>query len=378
LDRSTVRTAKCAVSNSLKSSAIRHRIVSGCAPNYLDAVLCALAEGAERYSLQFHGDEPAVTAHPSELSGTVDLAQLLQFSDLQYQRRTSWNADRPLRQQIPDRPDLNAERSWLQANAKFSSTPLWVPAPYLLLGHPGQYTEGWPPADSVGAACGIDTVDAVVRAFVELAERDAVSIWWYNRLSRPQIKDAAKDDWVASVVNDLGVPVVACVSGDREGKKIALGTSGGRTEASAIRGALGEHLLCWSNFASMSRTIANNRQHTLDPNAAAAMRWHMEANPDNSPHLFCQTSTSCAMRGGVNASTIEDCRTLATAIGLEFLVFDLSRKQVGVPVARILVPGLCHTARRLAPGRLYDVPVKMGWLSRPLTESEMSRDPYPF
>jgi hypothetical protein len=43
-----------------------------------------------------------------------------------------------------------------------------------------------------------------------------------------------------------------------------------------------------------------------------------------------------------------------------------------VPVARVIVPGMRHFYIRFAPGRLYDIPVKLGWLERPRTEAELN------
>jgi hypothetical protein len=53
-------------------------------------------------------------------------------------------------------------------------------------------------------------------------------------------------------------------------------------------------------------------------------------------------------------------------------VLDQTRPDVEVPVVRVIVPGLRHFYRRFAPGRLYDVPVKLGLLDRPLPESELT------
>ena len=61
-----------------------------------------------------------------------------------------------------------------------------------------------------------------------------------------------------------------------------------------------------------------------------------------------------------------------SARGLDFLVLDQTRPDIGVPVVRVIVPGLRHFYRRFAPGRLYDVPVKLGWRDRPLRESELN------
>jgi oxazoline/thiazoline synthase len=50
-------------------------------------------------------------------------------------------------------------------------------------------------------------------------------------------------------------------------------------------------------------------------------------------------------------------------------VLDQTRPDIEAPVARVIVPGLRH---RFAPGRLYDVPVKLGLRRRPLQEAELN------
>ena len=62
--------------------------------------------------------------------------------------------------------------------------------------------------------------------------------------------------------------------------------------------------------------------------------------------------------------------------GLEMIVLDHTRPDIGFPVARVVVPGLRHFWARFAPGRLYDVPVEMGWRDRPLAEGDLN--PIPF
>jgi oxazoline/thiazoline synthase len=66
------------------------------------------------------------------------------------------------------------------------------------------------------------------------------------------------------------------------------------------------------------------------------------------------------------------CVRLARKKGLDFLVLDQTRPDIEVPVARVIVPGLRHFYRRFAPGRLYDVPVKLRLRDRPLSEDELN------
>src|SRR5262249_43111641 len=78
-------------------------------------------------------------------------------------------------------------------------------------------------ADSNGCAAGNTLEEAIVQGFLELVERDAYAIWWYNRLQRPQLTldlfddpyirdlrgqlaDTGRRVWMLDVTNDLGIP----------------------------------------------------------------------------------------------------------------------------------------------------------------------------
>lgn len=56
-------------------------------------------------------------------------------------------------------------------------------------------------------------------------------------------------------------------------------------------------------------------------------------------------------------------------------VVDKSRADLPLAVAQVTVPGLRHAWPRLAPGRLYSVPVALGWLPAPLAETELNPAP---
>jgi len=69
---------------------------------------------------------------------------------------------------------------------------------------------------------------------------------------------------------------------------------------------------------------------------------------------------------------VSACVHIAGRAGLDFLVLDQTRPDIQVPVVRVIVPGLRHFYRRFAPGRLYDVPVKLGWRHCALSEQELN------
>src|SRR4029079_14773840 len=66
------------------------------------------------------------------------------------------------------------------------------------------------------------------------------------------------------------------------------------------------------------------------------------------------------------------CKDVVEKKGMEMLVLDPTRSDIGMPVVKVIVPELRHFWPRFAPGRLYDVPVKLGWLSAPLAEEQLN------
>jgi ribosomal protein S12 methylthiotransferase accessory factor len=72
---------------------------------------------------------------------------------------------------------------------------------------------------------------------------------------------------------------------------------------------------------------------------------------------------------------VRTCVARAASVGLETLVLDMTRPDVGLHVAKVAVPGLRHFWPRFGPGRLYEVPVRLGWRSSPLAETQLN--PFP-
>jgi ribosomal protein S12 methylthiotransferase accessory factor len=56
-------------------------------------------------------------------------------------------------------------------------------------------------------------------------------------------------------------------------------------------------------------------------------------------------------------------------------VLDQTRPDVGLPVVKVLAPGLRPFWARFAPGRLFDVPVRLGRLAAPTPHEGLN--PFP-
>jgi oxazoline/thiazoline synthase len=62
--------------------------------------------------------------------------------------------------------------------------------------------------------------------------------------------------------------------------------------------------------------------------------------------------------------------------GLEMIVMDLTRPDVGFPVARVIVPGLLHFWPRFGGRRLFEIPKALGWIDEDADEDDLN--PVPF
>jgi ribosomal protein S12 methylthiotransferase accessory factor len=57
------------------------------------------------------------------------------------------------------------------------------------------------------------------------------------------------------------------------------------------------------------------------------------------------------------------------------MVLDQTRPDVNMPVVKVIVPGLRHFWPRFAPGRLFDVPVRLGRLSEKTAYEDLNPIP---
>ncbi|MCZ0982884.1 YcaO-like family protein [Streptomyces diastatochromogenes] len=105
---------------------------------------------------------------------------------------------------------------------------------------------------------------------------------------------------------------------------------------------------------------------------ALPVRWWRQATVANQPYLAPDPSVRPRTPGDWEhvrrddlLDDVEAVTALVAAKGMELLVLDQTRPDVGLPVVKVIVPGLRHFWARYAPGRLFDVPVALGRLSAP-------------
>jgi ribosomal protein S12 methylthiotransferase accessory factor len=375
---------------------LRH-MSAGKGTSDVQARASGLCEGLERYSGVFRGDEPRRRARLRELDGAaIPPAACLLFSERQYRQRDVVNATGSRFSFIPLPFDPEAEIEWSPAWSLTRQEVRYLPTAFCYYDYPQPDEQTYCLACSNGNAAGNTLEEAVLQGFLELVERDSVALWWYNRVRRPGVdldsfgepylgrlqtflRERGREFWALDLTADLDIPVFASVTRRRDGppEQIVLGFGAHLEPRVALLRAVTEmNQMLSSPLLDAQGKDADDP--TEDPETA---RWLRTATVANQPYLLpgegpprTAPSYPTAWTDDV-AEDARACRERVERLGLELLVLDQTRPEVGLPVAKVIVPGLRHFWARFAPGRLYDVPVRLGWLTRPLAEEELNPIP---
>lgn len=364
-------------------------------------------EAIERYSGIFQGNEVRIESSYHKLGDrAIHPNACLNFSQAQYDSRETWNAQRAdLFQKVPEPFDEARKIEW---------TPIWsltkqdfkyLPTAYCYFGYPKPVKpDCW--ANTNGCAAGNTLEEAILPGFLELVERDSVALWWYNRLPKPRVDLESFDEpyfqaitdyyqsigrelWVIDLTGDLNIPAVAAISrrrarrsrafSDRQVEDIIFGFGAHFDPKLAIQRALTEvsqvlPAVLRANPDGTTQYAISAESHVL--------HWWKTATLENQPYLVpdLRVPPKCNSDYGTvcHEDFLEDikyCQQLVEEKGMEMLVLDQTRPDIGLNVVKVVVPGLRHFWKRLGAGRLYDVPVQMGWLEKPLTEEELNPIP---
>jgi len=343
----------------------------------------ALMEAIERYSGIYQGDEIRMTRRFADFSSGEAVApnDILLFSDAQYRQGQMPAATHDhVPPPAPFDPSAEIEWSpvWSLRDGRFKYLPTSLI--YFFYRGPGQIN-----ADSNGCAAGNTLEEAIVQGFLELIERDAYAIWWYNRSQREEVDLGQFDDsyihnlrqqlaetgrrlWVLDITSDLGIPTfVAMAHWLKDGKEnIEFGSGAHFDPQIAMLRALTE----LNQFLSIGLMGGRVDQSSLDGVTPLRLEDHPYLTPGKKP---ASGASAAAKFGNLGSrEQVDACVRLTTEAGLDFMVLDQTRADIGVPVVRVIAPGLRHFYRRFAPGRLYDVPVKLGLRDRPIAESDLN------
>lgn len=369
-------------------------VVVGKGKTKTQAVIGCLAESLERYNNSFFNQPILFASYDRIAEKALKPQTLLLFSDRQYENRHETNLSVGAFNRVPKKYD-DSEIRWTKVHSLEGKENVYIPSSYCYLNYPFKNEVEMCPADTNGCASGNSIEEAIFYAILELIERDAVSIWWYNKIQYPEIDVCTiNDQYIRKLVNfhvregrvfrliditsDLKVPTFVAISHEKSGDEIYFGTSSYPNPCVAIAKCIHE-----LNQMMVHRT--ENRDFSsgmIAPSQKDFARWVLNENLRDHPHLTSIYKKSFSEMDYPSIE-LEDFRDLIESLinilrgkNLSPYWLNMSHVDINFFTVRAIIPGLRHFWRRLGPGRLYNVPVEQGLLDQCKPESSMNPTPY--
>jgi len=356
----------------------------------------ALCEAIERYSLTYQGDEPYIIASLEALGDNgIHPNACLNFSDTQYRDREAVNRScSKFYALVPVPFDPSLEMNWTPVYSLTRQRFKYLPSCFCYGQYPAEDESrlfSYP--DSSGCAAGNSLEEAILQGFLELVERDSVALWWYNMTPRPGVdllsfnqpyfhrllqyyQSLGRSLYVLDLTADLNIPAFAALSHwpGAARQNIVFGFGAHVDARIAVERALVE-LNQVLPIAGQPGSDETGRHYLTEDKTF--IDWLDTATMENQPYLVPlerippkKASDYPRLCSPTIYDSLNFCLETAAGRGLETLVLDLTRADLELPVAKVIIPGMRHFWKRLAPGRLYDVPVKLGLRDKPLNEEE--------
>ncbi len=378
-----------------------HVTSTGKGTSEVEAKVGALCEALERYSGDFRGEEVRERATFQELGDrAIHPNQCMLFSDKQLSGHHARGLFPSAWDFLPLRFDENARIEWSPVWSMTHRVFKYLPTAFCYYNYPLQSELAFCVGCSNGNAAGRNLQDATLRGCLELVERDCVALWWYNRLRMPGVdldsffdydvgaiqrifRTRGADLWVLDLMSDLEIPAFAALSrrlGDG-GEHILMGFGAHLDARTAILHAILElnqmhHVapMLLATYPNPQGSDANDMPEIVKWLRMATLKNHGYLLPDNRvPLKMASDYHNC---GQVDTmASLSACQARIEQAGMEMLVLDQTRGDIKLPVVKVIVPGLRHFWPRFAPGRLYDVPVRLGHLPRQLMEDQLNPTP---
>jgi thioglycine synthase len=300
-----------------------------------EAKVSAMMEGIERYSAEVKDRELLIS----------------RFSELKNEQNVLNPADLIL----PDGSDPNADIPWIMGHDIINDQEILVPANVVF--HP--LSDGFKRlfrTNTSGLASGNEVEEAIFHGLAEVIERDAWSLAEAARNTGPIIQNienglakslldkfaqAQVEVYLKDITSDIGIPTCAAVSDDIKLKDPTLLTTGMGTHTSA-----GIAVLRALTEVAQSRLtqIHGAREDTTMADFRKQIGY--ERTKRLNKHWFdtSQTRDFCQIESYDSNDFLQDIRYVTSRLqeaGLDrAIVVDLTREEIGVPVVRVIVPGL--------------------------------------
>ncbi|SMF51308.1 thiazole/oxazole-forming peptide maturase, SagD family component [Tistlia consotensis] len=245
---------------------------------------------------------------------------------------------------------------WVEGMSLVDGEPRLLPAALCLRPAAGR-PDAPNPAGSAGCAAGASLPAATLAALEEVIERDAAVRWWrgetspcpvapellsrlgLDELGRQVRGDSPRRHWFLDITGDLQVPAFVALSAEPDGRAVVGGYGASLDPRRALTNALLE--LCQREL-TQELALQKRERRGVRALSAADLRWveqHARVSLDSHDRFRAGGPPRSWSDRAEPRSLAATLSRLADA-GYDAYCVDLSRRPLGVKVARVVVPGL--------------------------------------
>ncbi|QKC82561.1 YcaO-like family protein [Mesorhizobium sp. NZP2077] len=325
------------------------------------AVLACLGEAAEISSWACRADDVTASAHIAcPVDGMrIDAVDVLGFSQEQINNRARLNRAWHGWDTIPSADHLGSPGLWVHVQSFHDDTTALCPA-FLCYGRLGDvaYDDASLNVDSNGCAAGTTRADARTRALLELVERDATGIWWHRGSLRTRLDVAQLNDqglashiqqhrratgrrlWLLDISSFRTAIVVAAISCEDSGEGMAVGFGAGFRLVNAARSAFLELVQSEATMEAHAERIERPWNATAGDGDCRMTRWKRFADVRN--FRFAIGEPAAGLDNADTGDVDDLLDEIDEVCGQRVWFADLSRSEIGIPVAKAICEGLSH------------------------------------
>lgn len=372
---------------------------SGMGHTLQEANTAAVAEAVERYCAAYVIPERTLLSSWEQLGeDALHPQELPLFTKEQYGQ---W--------QFPYKPfNEKSNIRWVEADSVTTGRKKWVPAAVAWDSYQPQSDD----EESIcfglmtGSAAGVTKEQAMIGGLLEIIERDAFMIMWYNSLSLPRLDirnhpisepfralfdESRFELTIVDTTSDIGIPSSFGLLKTKDGK-VSIGGSARMNMEDSVRKTLMEisQLFIGNKTQIYSKSLPSLLPHQI---VDYGLRLPYYEQPFAYEELaFTTASPEVKLMDGLQATQETEAQRLdflikqLAAQGLEALCVDITTedaRELGLHVVKMIVPGTVQLPRseneRLTTSkRIYETPVRLGLREEAISPQDMNRSPHPF
>lgn len=228
---------------------------------------------------------------------------------------------------------------------------------------------------STGCAAAPSLERAMLRALLELIERDAAALWWRggrrprkvaydgptgraaSRLLRSlRRRELGRTTRLLDITSDLEIPVIAAISTKPTGYGFAFGLAARPTQLAAAEAAVIE--MCQTELAQavVTERLEEAGEAALTPDDRAHLRRAREI--DSARCVLLQPENAeigpCDWSRDTDGATLDALTAQLIRRGFDVYAIDLTHPVLGLPAVRVIAPGLQIDPSPIVTERLAD------------------------